>query len=137
MMSPSAFATDSLHTIPAGYARVKLKIPKFGLYAFDFRFSARLLRLLRVLLPSSYNRTQHSGLLNLLPNSYCNALLQVGARRAPSPNCSVSQVLYYTPTLRTAMLNHLCGKESCLTCELGFLFRASKTACQTSLALQT
>ena len=34
-----------------------------------------------------------------------------------------AQLLYLHPCIRVAMLNHLCAKESCLTCELGFLFR--------------
>lgn len=80
-------------TIPAEYARVKINIPKYGLSTFDF---------------SAYNLTQFTGLDNLLPNSYCNALLQV---------------LYFIPMIRTHCRNHLCYKESCLTCELGFLFR--------------
>lgn len=74
------------------YAKVKIKIPRFGLYSFDF---------------SSYNRTHFTGLNNVLPNSYSNALIQS---------------LYFCPQIRSYMMNHLCHKESCITCELGFLF---------------
>jgi len=78
--------------IPKEYARVKIKIPRFGLHTFDF---------------SSYNRSVHSGLLNLLPNSYVVEFIQV---------------LYHLPPVREHILNHLCMKELCLTCELSFLF---------------
>eukprot|EP00808_Paulinella_micropora_P008292 g60396.t1 len=77
------------------YARVNIKVPKFGLSEFDF---------------SKYNQTSLCGLSNLLPNSYCNAALQL---------------LYWTPGLRHAMLQHpgtLCPRDPCLSCELGFLF---------------
>lgn len=43
-----------------------------------------------------------------IPNSYCNCILQV---------------FYHTPVLRAMMLSHTCGKQFCLSCELGFLFR--------------
>jgi len=78
--------------IPKSYARVKIKIPRFGLHTFDF---------------SSYNSTNYSGLLNLLPNSYVVELCQV---------------LYHIKPIRAYILNHLCMKELCITCELGFLF---------------
>lgn len=57
---------------------------------------------------SAYNKTKFSGLENVLPNSFCNALMQT---------------LYFIPQFRISMLNHLCTVEHCLSCELGFLFR--------------
>lgn len=54
-----------------------------------------------------FNKTSFFGLENALPNSYCNPIIQV---------------LYYTPHIRVHMMNHLCEKQNCLLCELGFLF---------------
>jgi len=82
----------SRERIPKRYARVKIKIPRFGLHTFDF---------------GSYNTTDKSGLLNLLPNSYIVEFIQV---------------LYHLEPLRKHILNHICMRELCITCELGFLF---------------
>lgn len=83
-------------SIPKEYARVTIVIPKLGLYAFDF---------------SSYNKTHFTGLDNLLPNSYVNSFLQV---------------LYFQPIIHQYCLQHLCERENCLMCQLGFLFRKNK-----------
>ncbi len=72
---------------------MSIKIPQLLYSSFDF---------------SAYNQTQFTGLDNLLPNSYCNAVLQM---------------LYFIPALRAYMLNHICAKDNCLSCQMGFLFR--------------
>jgi hypothetical protein len=91
------YALQRSSLISKEYARVTISIPRHGLYAFDF---------------SSYNKTHFTGLDNLLPNSYVNAVIQV---------------LYFHREIRSAMKNHLCEKENCLMCELGFLFHMLDT----------
>lgn len=60
---------------------------------------------------SKYNQTPYVGLENKFENSYLNAYIQV---------------LYHIKPFRIAMMNHLCKKQFCLACELGFLFRKQK-----------
>ena len=84
--------TRGATAIPREYARVKIQIPRFGLHTFDF---------------SSYNTTRFAGLLNLLPNSYTVVIIQM---------------LYHNQVVRANVLNHICDRELCLTCELNFLF---------------
>lgn len=47
------------------------------------------------------------GLENALPNVYVN---------------SVVQVLYFSPPIRKAVGDHVCDRDWCISCELGFLF---------------
>lgn len=55
-----------------------------------------------------YNKSAlFCGLENALPNVYVNPAVQA---------------LYFTPPLRQAMAVHSCDRESCISCELGFLF---------------
>jgi PAB-dependent poly(A)-specific ribonuclease subunit 2 len=91
---------------PKSYRRIPIKFTKLGVEDFDF---------------SAYNKTNFSGLENVLPNSFCNALMQT---------------LYFIPQFRISMLNHLCNVDHCLSCELGFLFHmfdiAHGNSCQAS-----
>lgn len=55
-----------------------------------------------------YNKSgQFCGLENALPNVYVNAVVQM---------------LYFTPPVRKAVGDHVCHRDWCISCELGFLF---------------
>jgi len=76
-----------------------------------------------------YNRTAYSGLEIHISNSYANPLLQV---------------LHFTPLIRNLALQHAatsCLSESCLLCEMGFLFdmleKAEGSICQATNLLKT
>ena len=72
------------------YTRVILALPRYGLQSLDL---------------SAHNKTSFTALDSLLPNSYANALLLL---------------LYFLPAVRSQLLSHLCVRENCLQCELGF-----------------
>eukprot|EP00899_Mesostigma_viride_P021198 jgi/Mesvir1/2907/Mv13978-RA.1 len=79
--------------IPKLYRHVEIQssITSFKFEEFDFSY---------------YNKTRFAGLENDIPLCYCNSLMQI---------------LFFIPALREAVLSHICEREFCLTCELGFL----------------
>ncbi|MEE6512994.1 hypothetical protein FKM82_020413 [Ascaphus truei] len=81
-----------LYMVAKKYRKVTIKYSKLGLEDFDFKH---------------YNKTLFAGLEPHIPNAYCNCMIQV---------------MYLLEPVRCLVQNHLCQKEFCLSCELGFLF---------------
>ncbi|GJP95959.1 poly(A)-specific ribonuclease [Aspergillus niger] len=96
------------------YSNVEIKYSRFGVDDFDFRF---------------YNQTTFSGLETHIANSFTNALLQL---------------FKFIPYIRNVALHHAassCIFETCLLCEMGYLFdmleKASGQNCQATNLLKT
>ncbi|BCS20566.1 poly(A)-specific ribonuclease [Aspergillus puulaauensis] len=96
------------------YSNVEIKYSRFGVDDFDFRF---------------YNQTNFSGLETHIANSFTNSLLQL---------------FKFIPLIRNVALHHAatsCIAESCLLCEMGYLFdmleKANGQNCQATNLLKT
>ncbi|KAL4909167.1 PAB-dependent poly(A)-specific ribonuclease subunit pan2 [Aspergillus multicolor] len=96
------------------YSNVEIKYSRFGVDDFDFKF---------------YNQTSFAGLETHISNSFTNSLLQL---------------FKFIPLIRNIALHHAatsCIAESCLLCEMGYLFdmleKANGQNCQATNLLKT
>ncbi|KAJ2795941.1 poly(A)-specific ribonuclease, partial [Coemansia guatemalensis] len=99
--------------VPKHMQQMRIAYSRFGVEDFDF---------------SLYNSTRWSGLEGNISNAYANALLQL---------------LFFSAEFRALMLSHCagnCPEPSCLSCQLGLLFRmlasADGASCHATLLLR-
>ncbi|KAK7801249.1 hypothetical protein U0070_025738, partial [Myodes glareolus] len=130
-----------LHMVSKKYRKVTIKYSKLGLEDFDFKhYNKTLFAGLEPHIPNAYCNC-------MIQVSYVPPYLQVSSVSSlasvepcfvlqwltehpifPPPSflhqlsCSSLQVLYFLEPVRCLIQNHLCQKEFCLACELGFLF---------------
>ena len=83
---------EAVLNVGSKYKKVEVTYNKQGIEEIDYRM---------------FNKTVFVALESLVPNAYCNALVQM---------------LFFMEPLRCTLLSHLCEREFCLSCELGFLF---------------
>ncbi|XP_014664898.1 PREDICTED: PAB-dependent poly(A)-specific ribonuclease subunit PAN2-like [Priapulus caudatus] len=96
--SPLGRGDDPFLAVPKRYRRVEMKYTKLGVDDFDFKH---------------YNKSPFPGLEPILPNSYCNSVLQI---------------LAFIEPLSNSLRSHLCSREFCIACETGFLMHMLDTA---------
>lgn len=111
------------------YSNVEIKYSRFGVDDFDFRYVTSAFKPSDAYTSRFYNQTAFSGLETHIANSFANALLQL---------------LKFIPLIRNLALRHAAGScifETCLLCELGYLFdmleKANGQNCQATNLLKT
>jgi PAB-dependent poly(A)-specific ribonuclease subunit 2 len=101
--SPNSSALMALHAAAAKASRRPRRPPKKWRF-IKVRTDRRGIDQLQF---SRYNKTAFGSLESTLPNAYWNSLLQA---------------LYFMPHVRVRLLSHLCARDDCVSCELGFVF---------------
>ena len=121
---------DAKAEIPWIYKVIEIKYSKFGIDDFDFKLVTMLhTRVMGLIRYRFYNKTNFSGLETHIANSYTNPLLQL---------------FRFTSLTRNLALCHAattCLSDTCLLCEMGFLFdmldKAEGQSCQATNFLKT
>lgn len=116
--------------VPIMYRNVEIKYSRFGVDDFDFQYvNFPQMATDKLMSCRFYNRTKFSGLETHIANSYTNPLLQL---------------FKFIPLFRNLALQHTatsCLFDTCLLCELGYLFdtmeKAEGQSCQATNFLKT